>query len=186
MEIVLLNQEQVCELYETQMKRDFKQEELKPLTMILDSIASGLYRVYGLIEQDTCIAYATFLLERDSIWTLLDYFAVSPALRGSGVGTKFFRALMDENPATVLIEAEAVHCAENEADRRMRERRISFYEHCGCVSTEITTEVFGVVYSLLCYGAPAPLKHSTIRVKYLSLYHQMLKEKYDRCVKLLT
>lgn len=186
MDIVELNREQVCVLYATQMKRDFNSLELKPLEIILQNLETGEYRVYGLIEQNTCIAYAAFRLERESSWTLLDYFAVSPKLRGTGIGSRFFRTLMEDNPAYVLIETEAPRCAANEADRILRERRISFYERCGCVQTGITAEVFGVVYNLLCYTDGTQPKRSTVRVKMLSIYHQMLPEQLHECVKLLT
>lgn len=186
MEIIVLNREQVRELYHVQMKRDFNSQELKPLELILNNIDSGEYIVYGLIEQDCCIAYAAFRMEPESTWTLLDYFAVSPQLRGTGIGSRFFRALMEDNPAYVLIEAEAPQCAEDDADRIMRNRRIAFYERCGCVRTGVTANVFGVTYDVLCYTDAAQPTRSTVRVKLLSIYHHMLPETLYGQVKLLT
>lgn len=186
MDIQQLKREQICQLYETQMKRDFNCRELKPLDLILNNIDCGEYVIYGLMEKNHCVAYAAFRSEPQSTWVLLDYFAVSPSLRGAGVGSRFFRALMEGKSRQVLIEAEAPQCATDEADCVMRNRRIAFYERCGCVRTGVTAEVFGVIYSVLCYTEAQPPAHDTIQDKLLTIYHHMLPKHLYTQVRLLS
>lgn len=49
----------------------------------------------------------------------------------------------------LYIESERVLAAENETQRRIRERRIAFYRSCGCEMTKLRSVLFGVDYSVL-------------------------------------
>ncbi len=65
------------------------------------------------------------------VWDLEDvrfveHFAVSPTLRGGGLGTHMFHELLKTSPAPVVLEVEP-------PNDPVAVRRIGFYERCGMV-----------------------------------------------------
>ena len=128
----LLTAEELTKVYLDEMRRDFPQSELKPLSMILNSEAAGTAHTWGIYDGDALAAYLLMVRPVGCAMSQLDYFAVLPRYRASGLGA----ALLAELPGhengcqAILIEAE---CPEKAEDEAMAVRRLGFYARCGAV-----------------------------------------------------
>ena len=144
----LLTAEELTKVYLDEMRRDFPQSELKPLSMILNSEAAGTAHTWGIYDGDALAAYLLMVRPMGCAMSQLDYFAVLPRYRASGLGA----ALLAELPGhengcqAILIEAE---CPEKADDRAMAVRRLGFYARCGAADTGWTEHLFDAWFRVL-------------------------------------
>ena len=152
-----LNVKEFTIIYQTYMKDDFPPDELKPLERMIYTMETGLSSAFGLYENNDLRAYAVFIIPEGQSYGLLDYLAVVKQYRGTGVGHHFFAlietALKQKYPwlEGFFIESENIDCAKTEHERKIRERRIAFYENNNCQITKLGSRLFGVTYSILLY-----------------------------------
>lgn len=192
MEIWRLSEEEIAEIYEVYMKQDFPPDELKPLSHILKSMEKGYGFSLGIYEKAELIGYAVFIICEETRCALLDYFAILKERRGGGLGhaaflhfVPYFQENMPEIEG-LYIESERISAAEDEKQRLVRERRISFYRSCGCEMTALRSVLFGVDYSVLY----KPLGrggqgNGASREALNALYRKMFKpEHYEKFVRL--
>lgn len=146
---------ELTEIYQTYMKQDFPPDELKPLSHILRSMEAGFGFALGVYEEEELAGYCVFILCEETSCALLDYFAILRDRRGKGMGHRafsliasYFQVHLPEIEG-LYIESERVTGAEDERQRLVRERRISFYRSCGCEMTNLRSVLFGVDYSVL-------------------------------------
>lgn len=157
MNLVELTIEEFTDIYNLYMVEDFPQDELKPLERMIDTIETGLSCAYGMFEGATLQGYAVFILPDGLQYGLLDYLAVLKEYRGTGIGHEFFRlineTLITKSPILkgFFIESENIDFAKNDLERRIREKRISFYTQNQCRLTTLGSKLFGVTYSILAY-----------------------------------
>lgn len=184
-----LGNKEITFLYDTYMRQDFPADELKPLSHIIKSVEEGYGFSLGLYEEERLAGYAVFILCEETKCALLDYFAILSDRRGEGLGHRaflLFNTYFQENLPLVeglYIESERIAAAENEKQRLTRERRIAFYESCGCEMTRLRAVLFGVDYSVL-YKRMNPAGMAS-RDALDTLYRRMFKpEHYERCVRL--
>lgn len=184
-----LTDSEVTYIYNTYMKQDFPANELKPLSHILKSMEEGYGFSLGLYEEERLAGYAVFILCEETKCALLDYFAILSDRRGEGLGHRaflLFDTYFRENLPLVeglYIESERIAAAENERQRLTRERRIAFYQSCGCEMTDLRAVLFGVDYSVLYKRLLSEGEAS--RKALDALYRRMFKpEHYERCVRL--
>lgn len=151
MKIQLLNRRQVKQIYKTKMVNDFPPMELKPLMMILAAMSKGKYICYGLMDdsEENVLGYA-FFVKRGNHY-LFDYLAVSEDKRNSGIGTEFLNLLREKfaGSDSVVGEVEDPDCAENDEEREIQNRRLSFYTRNGYINTGIKVLLFDVDYLVL-------------------------------------
>lgn len=185
-----LDNTEITSIYDTYMKLDFPAEELKPLRHILKSMEDGYGFSLGLYEEERLAGYAVFILCEETKCALLDYFAILKDRRGEGLGHRAFSLFEEyftrELPEAegLYIESERVSAAENEEQRLIRERRIAFYESCGCEMTKLRSILFGVDYSVL-YLPFTKMGSGASREALDTLYRKMFKpEHYEHCVSL--
>lgn len=146
-----LSENALTAVYNTEMQRDFQPDERKPLSMILEALAHGEYEAYGIYaaasqeENAERVGYAFFV--RLPGVRLLDYFAVSPQLRGTGIGSDFIRMLAEDGDETecLLLETEDPEQIPDETAAR----RLRFYLRNGCTDTGVRSELWGVPYQVL-------------------------------------
>ncbi len=131
-----LNESALRGIYDAYMHEAFPPAELKPLAVMLRLMERGRYLCYGYYRNGRLAAYA-FFYRHDSRVLLLDYFAVTPELRGRGVGSAFLAAL-DAVLGGVCILGEVEMPDSHDAGlNAMRLRRIAFYERArpaGCTA----------------------------------------------------
>ena len=160
----LLTAEELTKVYLDEMRRDFPQSELKPLSMILNSEAAGTAHTWGIYDGDALAAYLLMVRPVGCAMSQLDYFAVLPRYRASGLGA----ALLAELPGhengcqAILIEAE---CPEKAEDEAMAVRRLGFYARCGAVDVGWTEHLFDAWFRVLVLpcGRTTPDAETTVQ-----------------------
>ena len=180
MELKELNAQQAAMIYRSLLVHDFPADECKPLKMILDAMAQGIYRCVGIFEGEALRGYAFFvtLTQNGQPEILLDYFAVVKEYRGSGIGSAFLRQMPSLFPEAraVLIEAETPEAADSAAEKTLRERRIGFYERNGCKNSGICATVFDTDFNLLQLPVGGLYEPQEICHIYASIYQKLLPE----------
>ncbi len=171
--MVKLTESQVKEIYQKHMIHDFPDKERKPLSMILKALRKGEYECYGAQENGKLYGYAFFVKCAPDY--LLDYFAVFPAMRCKGMGSIFLKQLSEHfKNTTVIIEVENPLCAENEAERDTRRRRILFYLRNGCRDSLVTAKLFKVEYRLLLLSDEKHIDQNEVKEVYRKIYRSIL------------
>lgn len=135
--------------YLSQLVCDFPHEavtrgDIDNVTRVGLSSSSYLYQEDGITK-----AYAYLIDSGDYLYCC--FLAVFPGHRGQGVGTQFFTELLPQfaGRTAVVAEVEDPAGAETVDDRRIREKRIRFYEHLGFhVPCDIEFLSSGVPYRL--------------------------------------
>ena len=173
-----LTLEELREIYDNRMRRDFPPEELKPFRKIQEMYESGHYVGYGACTEEyekQILAYALFsrLRIREQRHYLFDYFAVKDGLRGSGIGTELLAQLplYMKDAASVIGEVENPDYAENTATEKLRERRLCFYRRNHVLETGITARVMGMEYRIVEAGGERQHTQSEVRELLEAFYH---------------
>lgn len=153
----LLTASELTRVYLDEMRRDFPPTELKPLSVILNSEAAGEAHTWGVFDGETLVAYLLMVHPKGASAVLLDYFAVLPQYRASGIGAKLLAKLPEkEENAAILIESELPEKADDPA---MAVRRLGFYARCGAKDIGWTEKLFGAswfrILALSARSAPA-------------------------------
>lgn len=150
-----LQPNEVYLLHKECIRRDFPKNEVRPLSMVKQLVRKKLYISYGAYINNTLVAYAIFFNLPENPVVLLDYLAVQPQYRGTGIGSSFFTRFKDivkiEFPKAkvIVIECEHPQYTSNVQDKTIREKRINFYKQNGANLTASEFYSFGVNYNLL-------------------------------------
>lgn len=181
MKIVLLNEEQAKKIYDSEMTRDFPESELKPFASVRGMMARRQYEPLAFYQQDgTLAAYAWQVVLPQCSNVLLDYFAVLPQYRGSGVGTAALKALADyyaPRKQSLMIECE--HPAEA-PDTAAAKRRIGFYLRAGAHAAAMESRLFGVRYQIYVLPAGGDAKDADVYKDLQEMYRTMVPQPYYR------
>lgn len=148
----------VKDLYE----EAFPKSEKKPFGMILKGRKKGKYEILS-IESEKGEFQGLAITMHYADFVLLDYFAISPECRGSGIGGEALRALQKSYTGKkFLLEIESTVGLENrtevgkdiaEADEAaLRLRRKEFYLRNGMQSMNYLVNLFGVEMEIMTYG----------------------------------
>ena len=88
--IKILGIDDFSEIYNKRLVNDFPESEVKSLKKIIDMYKKDMYFVYGYYNENGELAgYAFFINDRTKDTVLLDYFAIVPEKRSSGIGSEF-------------------------------------------------------------------------------------------------
>ena len=146
MELCILNEHELINLYTTDCRRDFPESELKPLDVVEKLYREGNYEPIGFFENDTLIAYALQVIRENGKSVLLDYLAVTPEYRNRGVGSAVLTALRKYYSSQyeyIVIESE--HPAEA-PDKSAALRRLDFYKRAGGILTDTQVRLFDILF----------------------------------------
>ncbi|MBQ3457473.1 MAG: hypothetical protein IJG30_00795 [Synergistaceae bacterium] len=201
MHVELLTEQEIPSIYTYYMIRDFPENELKPLSVIVSSIRHGQLLPFGLIKNRVLLGYAFYVKARNAsvgsfvnadsssgkvsgIGYLCDYIAIVPSERGKGFGTTFQKMLYEKE----LTDGDFLLCEVERADKAVnqqkyteceerRKRKIHHHIKVGWRETGVNVCTFGVEYQLLEY----PLKgifhdKETVRKWYWDIYSMLLPE----------
>lgn len=149
-----LNIDELISVYESYGPAFFPADELKPSASIRRLYALGFYRGFGLFLQtapDTLAGYAFFVCGPSLSGALLDYYAILPQFRNSGIGGLGLSLFQKQFTDTcgIYLEAEDPACASEDAEREIQTRRIGFYERNRAKKTGAKSRLFGVSYEIL-------------------------------------
>ncbi len=140
--------------YEALYEAAFPPAERKPIESMLTGTHASAYEVL-VIATPTCRVAGMVITVRHGDLVMLDYFAVSPALRGQGIGHAALPLIRDRYPDRhFFLEIEVpTEACENPVQRV---RRKAFYRSAGLVETGVQAYIYGTAMELLAYPADAP------------------------------
>ena len=125
----------------------FPPSERKPFWIIFNMARQGKTDVWCIRKGKDFAGFGSTINSPDLV--LLDYFAVVPELRGTGIGTAALKELLRRYPG-LFVEIEGTW--QPGEDLAQRKKRRAFYESCGLVDLSVRAEVFGVNMELLGVG----------------------------------
>lgn len=183
MHIRTLEKDEIIDIYSKYLEVDFPDDELKPLSIMLDSLEKGIYDCIGLFERDRILAYAYFVHINNDY--LLDYFAVIAEERNKGYGSLFISLLNDEyfaNADSIIVEVENPNYSSDDIEKSIMDKRIEFYLNNGFINTGVEVLLFGVHYLIMEPSAKLQDLES-IKMIYRNFYKTTLpKELYEKYV----
>ena len=171
-----LNAEEITDIINIHMNRDFPADELRPEWTFRNMIEEGSCRFYGLFDGEVLVAYGNIV--NGVVSNLLDYFAVVPEFRCRGIGTIALSELMKVCDGLIL-EVENPDYATDIKTEKLRRRRIEFYKRMGAVESGISGRALGVEYLVLFIGKRRDFARLGIELRelYRTLYPGLDVEK---------
>lgn len=147
-----LNKKEAIYLYQTQLQKDFKPQEIPPLSRYKNMLEGEGFTVLQYVEEGKEKAY--FILRKQQQNILLFFFAVQENYRGQGIGSKCMKELQQSyEGCNIYIEVEAPEESTSEEEEKIRKRRIIFYERLGFVKIEnIHYQLKGHAYHWMVLG----------------------------------
>lgn len=127
-------------------RQAFPEEEKKPVEMLEELVRQGKMEILAVAEGDSFIGLAINMLAGEA--ALLDYFAISPELRGSGYGSRAVRLLVERFVGKPYIfEVEKPDEAAPNAEER--KRRMAFYLRNGLKETGLFIHAYQTDFHIL-------------------------------------
>lgn len=159
-------------IYRERVTEDFPSNERRPLFIVRRMYALGTYFCLALEENGQISAYACFIIDENSECALLDLYAVSKSMRGSGVGSRFLNELRLhlQDKKGIILECERPEASNSGDERHLRERRIDFYKRIGAEITSLDWRAFGVDYNVLWLPVSEKADETLIAKELVSLY----------------
>ncbi len=110
----------------------FPVRQREPFNDLVASIRAGGQLGWIQVEDGAPIGIAIAMLLESVDWLFLEYFAVERRARGKGYGTDLWAGLLDHGPVQRLVfEVEDPEDTNDSDERRLRQRRIEFYQRLG-------------------------------------------------------
>lgn len=150
-DFVKADTKQYLELVEELYMEAFPAVERKPFSMLVKAQEKGNAEILMIRQRDGGGMLGEVVLARHAGVVLLDYFAIAPAFRGHGIGTKVLGELKKRcEGERLVLEIESTQV---EADNlKQRLSRKAFYGHCGMETMDYSVMVMGVVMEVLTFG----------------------------------
>lgn len=154
----------------------FPKEERKPIGILEKGIKKGYTKVFVITDdKDDFAGEVIMMLDKDIAF--LDYFAVSPAMRGKGIGSKVLKLLQEKYKGKKFaldIESTRVECD----NKKQRESRKQFYISNGMQAMDYTVNVFNFDMEIMVYNCELSFN------EYHNLYDNLYGKKISQHVKL--
>jgi GNAT superfamily N-acetyltransferase len=150
-----LSDEEVQDLHENVLKKDFPEDELKKLDIIIKLKHKGAYITLAVYDRGVFVGYAFFSTDSSNKGLcILDYFAVMPELRGKGYGTRILSLITSHfsDKTTLMCEVEDPFATDDPETKQFREKRMNFYISNGWHDTGLSVFMYGVDYRII--GSP--------------------------------
>lgn len=183
-----LTPEEIIAIYGKWGPEHFPESELKPLSSVRMLLERGQYSGYGLYDGSDepgggLLGYALLMHDKNKGKMLLDYYAFLDEHRCKGLGSVFLHEIRRQNDFPgCFIECEAPETAESDAQEKLRERRIGFYERNGALLTQVRAQLFGVTYRMLVLSplnqelsegnSDMPLSENTMELRHPDSFNQ--------------
>lgn len=153
MEIILKEQtiQQAKQLYDTHMRRDFPQDEIKPWEVTVKLYEKGIYEMLEAYSGGEMVGYIWMVCSAGDV-ALIDYLAVLPEYRGGGVGTEILKELVQRYRSRnkdLILESEFPDTA---PEPQIAKKRLGFYARAGFRDTGTQVRLFGVHFCILSHG----------------------------------
>lgn len=176
MNIRLLQEKEIRDIYEQKMPKDFAPGEIKPLSRILELCKLNKYFCYGIFEEEILLGYAFLVTSQKREAVLVDYYAIAREKRGKGYGSTCFAMLLSlakkQQLGTLILEVEDPAYGIDEEDVELRKRRIGFYERNGMTLTNLRIFLYDVEYLVMTSDAE---KYEETKDLIYGVYEVLLK-----------
>lgn len=151
-------------------RRAFPRCERKPFAMIMKARRENISDVFAIRDGKFCGLAIT--LNRGDL-VLLDYFAISERLRGSGIGSRALRMMQDLYPGKrIFLEIETPD--EGAKNNGERIRRKNFYLKNGLRDIDMSVRLFGVDMQILTFDCDVSFD------EYFDIYRSVVGENLAR------
>ncbi len=151
-----LKKEEIYNIYNTYMKYDFPENELKPLSQIISLYEKKIYYPQFFYTDDKPWDMKSYMFftssNKGTDFGLLDFFAVNKNYRNKGIGTKTIEYIKKTSPIFkngFLAEIEDPDYAKTEEEKIIRQKRQNFYLKNGFYETDITSICFDVNFRII-------------------------------------
>lgn len=142
----------------------FPPPERKPFSKICRNCRKGKMEMWVIKDKTDFLGFFICAVYEEMV--LVDYFAVMPSKRGSGVGGKALELLLDiYSDYSIFLEIELINDKAPNALQRVR--RKNFYLRCGFQETGIRWNMYGVPMEILCCQKPLTLDQCEKMYRYL-------------------
>lgn len=150
----------------------FPEIEQKPFAVMVEKSHQGEVELLAILEDECFVGLAITALHGDLV--LLDYFAVMPICRDSGMGSHAIALLKERyHDRRFLLEIEDTTLpAENHEERL---RRKEFYLHCGLQDSGLRVMLVGVEMEVWTFGCE--LNYQEYHRLYQSVYGPWLSDR---------
>ena len=182
MQIILAEQslDAAKKTYDTHMHRDFPENERKPWDITVSLYERGIYEMLEARWEGKLVGYAWMVCPEGGS-ALIDYLAVLPEYRGSGIGSEILKELTLRyrmRRQSLLLESEF---PEEAPDPAAAVRRLAFYARSGFLDSGVLVRLFGVKFCILSSCADLDAKEQMY-----GIYHAMFPgELYLQAVRFL-
>lgn len=140
---------QALDLYDI-LKKDFPPGEIPSFVDYQKRVEQQDYEVYSYLHNEVEKAYLVCREKQNSV--VLLFFAVTEKDRGQGVGTRCLQEFIASSKQKdgIIIEVERIEDALNAEEKRIRQKRIHFYERLGFKKIEqIQYELYHIKLDLM-------------------------------------
>lgn len=170
----------VKKIYQQHLCNDFVPAEQKPLIVIQILMKMGLYRCFGLYEQEELKGYAFFCESggKEYKTALMDYLVIIDGKRGKGYGSEFLRLIQEEykNYDCLIAEVERVEAGNTEQEYKIRDQRKRFYQKNHWTITRLSVDLFGEDLQIYVLPCKAQLTDSDLYEELSQIYDKMFYE----------
>lgn len=172
-----VQEKQLRDLYEAA----FPKEEKKPFSLIMQKQKEGLVEILCIEDNDTFLGLAITILYKD--YVLLDYFAIEPSQRGSGVGSQVIQLLRERYvEKNIFLEIESttpIFKNVSQEELITRKRRKAFYLRNGLKPMDYYVDLFGVEMIIMIFDKPVTFE------MYRELYEKTFSSEFIKNVNLI-
>lgn len=148
MKLIQLTLPEGKRIFDTHMARDFPAAEIKPWEIMEKLYRNGYYDMLAAELDGKMVGYAWQFRPGGDV-VLVDYLAVFPEYRGTGIGKRILQAMGEYYQEKLILESEF---PDEAPDRSMAERRLGFYRRSGFEITGVQVRLFGVRFHILAQG----------------------------------
>lgn len=164
---------QVQELY----LQSFPKEERKPFSLILAKREEGVSEILCAENTSGDMLGEAILIQQEDL-VLLDYFAVAPEFRGSGIGSSILKQLQERySGRRFLLEIESTQNPSDNHEQRLKRKR--FYTKNGMKCMDYIVSVFDVEMEVLTFDCEVCFE------QYRSIYEHVFGTKAAERIQLV-
>lgn len=150
MDLVYIDSSEFKEKVYTDYLAIFPEDERKPIGWLETSFQKGYIEFIKIIEKGNLVGFMILQKVQENGYLGLDYFAILPAYRNQGLGSKALEMLIQKETRKkgIFVEIEKVGLGKNETENEQREKRQRFYQKLGFQKLNCDLQLFDVIYTL--------------------------------------